>query len=222
MSPRDLSWLTAQRAAAYGLLARLFRIEVDDACLDGLKALRFPAQTGNALVDEGYQLLASYLQSVWENSIIELAVDYARVFIGNGMDGFSAAYPYESVYTSEKRLLMQDARDEVLAIYRSAGLEKGASWKDGEDHIALELEFEQVLCCRLAKALEEGDSKRAGELLCTQRNFLVDHLVSWVPGMTAEMKRFAHTGLYRGLASLTEGFLEADLVFLNEVIAEER
>ena len=30
---------------------------------------------------------------------------------------------FESVYTSEKRLLMQEARDEVLAIYRSAGLD---------------------------------------------------------------------------------------------------
>ena len=28
---------------------------------------------------------------------------------------------------------MQDARDEVLAIYRSAGLDKKNSWKEGEE-----------------------------------------------------------------------------------------
>jgi TorA maturation chaperone TorD len=61
-----------------------------------------------------------------------------RAFIGHGNNAYSAAYPYESVYTSEKRLMMQDARDEVLAIYRSCHLDKAASWKENEDHIAVE------------------------------------------------------------------------------------
>ena len=40
--------------------------------------------------------------------------------------------------------MMQDARDEVLVLYRAFGLDKQESWKEGEDHIALELEFEQI------------------------------------------------------------------------------
>ena len=82
--------------------------------------MRFPASTGNKNVDEGYRLMAKFMSNVWENSLTDLAVDYVRTFIGHGVDAFSAAYPFESVYTSEKRLLMQEARDEVLAIYRSA------------------------------------------------------------------------------------------------------
>ena len=120
---QDLVKLNEQRGATYGLLARLFRVEIDEALLKELRGMRFPAKTGNDEVDKGYRLFAKYLSNAWENSLAELAVDYARVFIGHGIDAFSAAYPFESVYTSEKRLLMQDARDEVLAIYHSMGLD---------------------------------------------------------------------------------------------------
>lgn len=146
--------LSEQRAATYGLLSRLYRVEIDDELLQELRGMRFPAATGNKDVDEGYRRIATYLSNTWDNSVTDLAVDYVRVFIGHGVDAFSAAYPFESVYTSEKRLLMQDARDEVLAIYRAAGLDKQDSWKEGEDHVALELEFEQILANRTVEALQ--------------------------------------------------------------------
>ena len=108
---QELIKLNEQRAATYGLLSRLYRVEVDQPLLDELRSMRFPAKTGNENVDEGYRLLATYLSNTWDNSVTDLAIDYVRVFIGHGIDAFSAAYPFESVYTSEKRLLMQEARD---------------------------------------------------------------------------------------------------------------
>lgn len=217
----DFIELNRQRAATYGLLSRLYRVEVDETLLEKLRGTRFPAHTGNEDADEGYRLIAKYLSNTWDNSVTDLAVDYVRVFVGHGVDAFSAAYPFESVYTSEKRLLMQEARDEVLAIYRSAGLDKQNSWKEGEDHIALELEFEQILAARTAEALEKGDKDQAVALLATQKNFLDDHLAAWAPMMTADMKRFASTDLYRGLAFLTDGFLATDQALLEDVLAEE-
>lgn len=217
----DLIKLIEQRAATYGLLSRLFRVEIDQQLLDELHGMRFPASTGNADVDEGYLRLAKYLSNTWENSLTDLAVDYTRVFIGHGVDAYSAAYPFESVYTSEKRLLMQEARDEVLAIYRSAGLDKQDTWKEGEDHIALELEFEQIMATRTVEALRKGDEDEAVALLTTQKNFLEDHLAAWAPMMTSDMKRFAQTDFYRGLAYLTDGFLQTDQTFLDDVLAED-
>ena len=220
-SLQDLITLNEQRAATYGLLARLYRVEIDEELLGELRGMRFPAKTGNGDVDEGYRLFASYMSNAWENTLTELAVDYARVFIGHGVDAFSAAYPFESVYTSEKRLLMQDARDEVLAIYRSMGLDKQESWKEGEDHIALELEFMRVMAERTGEALQKGDEEAAASLLMTQKNFLHDHLVAWTPMLTADMKRFAQTDLYLGLAYLTDGFLVTDKAFLDDILAGE-
>ena len=202
--------LNEQRAATYGLLSRLYRVEVDQPLLDELRGMRFPTKTGNKNVDEGYRLLATYLSNTWDNSITDLAIDYVRVFIGHGV-----------VYTSEKRLLMQEARDEVLAIYRSAGLDKQDTWKEGEDHVALELEFEQIMATRTVKALRDGDEAEAIALLTTQKNFLEDHLAAWAPMMTSDMKRFAQTDLYRGLAYLTDGFLQTDEAFLADVLAAD-
>jgi TorA maturation chaperone TorD len=219
---RELIQLTERRASTYAFLGKLFRVEIDRAFLDEMRALRFPATTGNRKIDDGYRLIATYLGGVWDNSLTELAVDYTRVFIGHGVDAYSAAYPFESVYTSEKRLLMQEARDEVLAIYRKAGLAKQTSWKEGEDHISLEMEYVQILCQRTVDALKQGDEEGAHAQLMNQRNFLVEHLAAWVPMMTADMRRFAKTDLYRGLAFLTEGFLETDVEFLEDLLAENQ
>ncbi|NTU90245.1 MAG: molecular chaperone TorD family protein, partial [Actinobacteria bacterium] len=197
---QDFITIVELRAKTYGMLSRLYRAEVDQCILDTMSAMRFPINTGNDNVDEGYKLIATYLGTIWENSLTELAVDYSRTFLGHGFDAYSAAYPFESVHTSEKRLLMQDARDEVLAIYRSAGLDKTADWKDGEDHIAVELEFEQILCNRIVSALKTDDLDAALNLLSTQKNFLEDHLIAWVPVMTSDIKRFAKSDFYKGLA----------------------
>lgn len=210
--------ITEQRSATYGLLSRLYRVEVDEEFLKEMKGMRFPAATGNSQVDEGYRLIATFLSNTWGNTITDLAIDYVRTFIGHGVDAFSAAYPYESVYTSEKRLMMQDARDEVLAIYRSQGLDKQETWKEAEDHLALELEFMQILANRTVDALKAGDEDGAIDLLTTQKNFLEDHLMAWVPMMTSDMRRFAKTDLYRGLASLTDGFMTVDFEFLQDLL----
>ena len=213
--------LNKLRLAVYALLARLYRSEIDQATLDELKSTRFPARTGNRDVDEGYRLLASYLGSARANSVQELAIDYARVFIGHGNDGFGAAYPFESVYTSKKRLLMQEARNEVLVFYRKAGLDKNSSWKDPEDHIAIELEFLHILCARAVEAFEKGQEDTAQALFSDQRKFLEGHLINWIPMLTADMKRFTRTSLYKGLAYLTDGFLAVDRNFLCDFLSED-
>ena len=85
------------RRATYQFLSRLFRTEVDQELYDTLVSMRFPANTGNPLVDEGYRMICGYLSQASGDVLTELAVDYVRAFIGSGNDGFSAAYPYESV-----------------------------------------------------------------------------------------------------------------------------
>lgn len=218
---QDLIALLEQRSNTYVLLSRLYLKEVDAPLLDELHEMLFPMATGDNDVDEGYRLIATYLSNLWDGSLTELATDYVRCFLGNGIDSFAAAYPYESVYTSEKRLLMQEARDEVVAIYRSFGIDKNEDWHESEDHLALELEFMRVLCDRARDALAAGDGDATVRLLVSQRNFLQDHLVAWVPMMTADLRGYAKTGLYHGLALLTDGFLRTDLALLQDLVISE-
>ena len=213
--------LNAQRENMYGLLSRMYKVEVDADFYDGLCKAAFPCGTGNDDVDAGYRRIALYCASHRDDALLDLARDYARVFIGHGNNAYAAAYPFESVYTSEKRLLMQEARDEILQVYRKGGLKVDASWEDPEDHIALELEYMQVMARRTREALEAGDDGRALELLDEQRAFLLRHLVSWTPLLVKDMERIAQTDFYQGLALLTRGLLAQDREFLNSVVSSE-
>ena len=206
-----------RRARTYGLLARIFRVEVDGKFLEELRHLKFPTSTGNEHVDYGYRTMYNYLKGTWEDTLLDLARDYARTFIGHGNNGRSAAYPFESVHTSEKRLLMQDARDEVLAVYRANLLKKGEEWNDCEDHIALELEFMQVMCGRTAKALKEGKEDEAVEMLKTQRAFVGQHLANWVPMFVSDIKYFSQTDLYIGAGELLLGFVQTEVEALDDL-----
>ncbi|MEQ2958077.1 TorD/DmsD family molecular chaperone [Slackia piriformis] len=210
------------RAAVYGLLARLYRAEIDEELLEELHARRYPVHSGDKSTDEGYYRIAKYLSNRWDNTLTELAIDYVRCFVGHGNDAYAAAYPFESVYMSPKRLLMQPARDEVLAIYRSVGLEKRDDWTEGEDHISVELEFLQILCQRAARAFENGDEAAALNLLQVQKNFIEDHLAKWVPLFLKDVKRLSKTDFYSGLASLSNGFLRQDHAMLKEVLSDVR
>lgn len=207
-----------RRARTYGLLARIFRVEVDGKFLEELRRLKFPTSTGNEHADYGYRTMYNYLKGTWEDTLLDLARDYARTFIGHGNNGRSAAYPFESVHTSEKRLLMQDARDEVLAMYRENLLKKGHEWNDCEDHIALELEFMQVMCERTAETLKKGDEDGAIELLKTQRAFVGQHLANWVPMFVSDIKYFAQTDLYIGAGEVLLGFIQEEVETLDDLL----
>ncbi|ACV21675.1 chaperone protein TorD [Slackia heliotrinireducens] len=209
------------RLATYSMLARLYRKEVDQAYLDKMLKMRCPVNTGSTDVDTGYRLFHKYLSGVWERTMEDLDRDYLRTFIGANTTGHSAAYPNESVHTSQDRLVMQDARDEVRAIYRAAGLENSEDWNQGEDHIAVELEYMAVETRRALAALKEDDLLTASRETMRQYNFLRDHLLSWVPFMVNDMLKFAQTDFYRALAYLTRGFLDVDRDFLENVLQEE-
>lgn len=209
------------RAALYSLLARVYRTEIDEELLSELKAMRFPKDTGNDNVDEGYQLLHHYLCTLNEASLTHLAVDFARVFLGSGTTDTNAAFPFESVYTSPRGLTMQDARDQVLALYRSQGLDKSSSWREAEDHIALELEFLKVLCLRTAQALQDGDAEEATRQLLTQYNFMQTHIFNWTPRFISDICAYAKTDFYVAIAHITQGFLQEEEALLKEALSKE-
>lgn len=217
MSGEELARLFDDRAAMYGLMAALFREEVGWDELRELRAMAFPQNTGNATLDAGFRDLHGYLAGAWRGSESDLAVDYSRTFIGSGTSGYSAAYLYESVYTSDRRLLAREARGEVLQYFRNNGLKKG-KWNDLEDHIALELEFLQIMSQRVAGALREGNEDAAVNDIRCSYDFLRAHVNNWVPMLAGDMLKFSETGFYRGLARIVLGYGEADEALLAELL----
>ena len=209
-----------QRSATYTFLSRLYRKEIDQEFLDELHGRLYSAEVIDEDLYTGNLFIATYLSNLWSGSLNELRIDFSRCFLGQGVDGYSAAYPFESVYTSEKRLMMEAARNEVLAIYRAYGVDKKASWKEEEDHISLELEFVHIMCEKTIKAFLDGDPAKAQDLLTAQMAFIEEHLLAWVPMLFADMRKFSRTKLYHGLTYLTWGFLKTDFYFLRDLLSE--
>ncbi len=216
----ESSAIMENREQLYRFLGRLYRVEVDQALLDNMADLSFPdGSEGDELV-EGYRMLENYLRRPGLDPLTDLAVDYAKIFLGAGIfKDCDAAYPYESVYTSPGRLIMQEARDQVLAAYRAKGLDKDAALNFPEDHIALELEFMAFLCRETQHALAARDWPEVSTGLKEQKDFLEQHLLNWVPAFCADVLKLANTDFYRAVAGMTNGFLAMEKAILEELIA---
>lgn len=142
---------------------------------------------------------------------IDLAADYNQLFLG--MSAHPVA-PYESVYTSEEGLIMQEARDEILRVYRLWGLRVPESFDLPEDHVALELEFMACLADRTRAAADAGEDPTG--LIAAQRAFLGEHL-AWVAALCDDVEKRARTAFYYGIAGLTREHLAADEAVLDSL-----
>ena len=65
---------------------------------------------------------------------------------------------------------------------------------------------------------DAGDEDAAVECLRTQRTFLQEHLLNWLPLLVGDMRLFARTMFYQGLAQLAIGFAEEDDALLTELL----
>lgn len=215
---QDVLRANEARADFYRFLANVLLHELTQQQIDALAAADLAA---DGELGEGYDRMAAYLRHRDTGTRQELACDYARVFLGAGTYDAITAPPYESVYTSPERLLMQDARDQVVACYRAQDLDLPADNTTPEDHAGYEFQFMATLIERANEALEAGNSERFAELVAAQRAFYRDHLAVWVPELANDVERFSTTGFYQGVACLLRGLMnsEADVLADLEALA---
>ena len=187
------------REATYSFLSHMFLEEVTEEFLARLaeRPPRLEGELGRFVAE----LPSADLASVRT----EAAAEFAALLLNMSAD---PVFPYESVYTSAERLLMQKARDEVLADYRSSGFERAGDLNVPEDHVAIEFEFMARLCRKELDAASAGDDAAADAAHEAQRAFARDHLLTWVPQLCDDLERRAKLGLYLGLAETTRQFLE--------------
>lgn len=205
------------REKTYLFLAELYKTEITEKMYESLQRMDSTAYSGTPL-EPGYALIRKYIESTPIDPITELAVDFAKIFLGAGvLEKELASSPYESVYTSRERLIMQDARDKVLTIYRLNGVDKIKGFDVPEDHISIELEFMAHLCKETIHASENGEDEKARQLIETQRSFIKDHLLNWIPLFCEEINQFSLTDFYRGVALLTLSFLNMDKEMLDGI-----
>jgi len=210
--------LLENRQNLYHFLSTLYLSELDGEQLARLQALSLPppaASFGNETLNQGFRLMEDYFKGAGAECLDELAVDYARVFLSAGVAQGLAAFPYESIYTNSQHLMAQESAGDVAALYAAKGLKPAeGAFKVPLDHIGLECAFMEVLCGEALAALQEGAGLLAS--LEEQRTFLRTHLLNWHRDFRQDLEKYAATGLYRGLAKITQGFLTLEEDLLNE------
>lgn len=216
----DYGSIAEVRANIYRFLARIYRSEVTEQLLSDMKDVTLPEAGEGETFAEGAAELRMFLKRPGIDPRTDLAVDYARVFLGAGIADGSAAYPYESVYTSPEKLMMQDARDEVVALYKGHGLAVEGTGDEPEDHIAFELDFMAHLIGEGTACARESDLAGLARSLGQQRTFLHDHLQNWVGRFCGDVVQYASTSFYPAIAKMTEGFISMDSDLIDELIAE--
>ena len=219
-STAELEKLISNRGSTYGFLARIYRVEVDQELLEQMARMGLSVEVDLPEISEGYRMLKGFLEHPTGSTLTDLAVEYARIFLGAGVKSGDGAYPYESVYTSPDRLVMQDARDQVLKLYREEGLGRAEEFNEPEDHIAFELEFMSYLCQKTTEALKDGDKGEALGYLKKQKNFLEEHLMRWVPAFCDDVQRLARGDFYKAVAKITIGYLSMEKDLIGELVDE--
>lgn len=207
------------RAEMYRLLASVFYRELDETQIATLKAQPLAAPEEGRMKD-GADAVYRAFRMAPPDTLTRLRVDYARIFLAAGIYEGDTAVPFESVFTGEEGILMDDARDEVLAIYRNEDVTVQADLNTPEDHISFELEFMAILCDRIASALREGNDAEAARLLELQRDFAQNHLLNWVPQLAERVDNYAKEAFYPAFMDYALGFIENDEAWLEESLAQ--
>ena len=200
----NMKELAGHRSNIYGLLAAIYRREMTS---DLLKQIKDPSMLG-VLSNLGIKLNNGFLKKPEHELLEDLAVEYARLFIGPGKH----ISPHESVHHKREDgqwgQLWGPSTAEVKKIIESAGLSYQSEYTGLPDHISVELEFMQQVTLAEEKAWEDGDKNLALACLENEKKFIEEHLAGWIPDFCDKVIKEAELPFYRVMAELTQKFIE--------------
>jgi len=161
--------------------------------------------------------LRGFLSTLSENSEAEslrmLEVEYNRLFVGMGAP---LVYPYESLYVAPRGSVVGETVQNLLQLYAQEGLTLSPDFRDLPDHLTVELEFMACLCLREEALQAREDPGRRAACRDKERDFLVRHLLPWVPTFCKEILSVTTLPFYQIMARLTRDFLYWEQGHLKE------
>jgi TorA maturation chaperone TorD len=200
----DMKELAGHRSNIYGLLAAIYRREMTS---DLLEQIKDPSGLG-VLSNLEIKLNIGFLKKPEHELLEDLAVEYARLFIGPGKH----ISPHESVHHKRDDgrwgQLWGPSTAEVKKFIESTGLSYQSEYTGLPDHISVELEFMQQVTLAEGKAWEDGDKNLALTCLENEKKFIEEHLAGWIPEFCEKVVKEARLPFYRVMAELTQKFIE--------------
>lgn len=220
VSAEEFADVMQQRATMYRFLSHALLKEFSQDEIDHMKQMGTP-DCESEEERKGFATIHRFLSMSADPDLrTTLACEYARVFLSAGVYDGLTAEPYESVFTSEEQILMQDARDEVVAIYRANGVDVDPELHMPEDHLGLEFEFLAIMSDRCADiARKQGlDASELEQAIKTQATFIEDHILNWIDQLMEKVDEFAELPLYPAVMHIARGYTSDDKEFLQEMV----
>ena len=217
----DLVAALEGRAAFYDVLAALYYRPLTQEQIEHIAAGDLAAfADGHELMAEGLHDIERALAKRNSGTRQDLAVDFTAAFAGTSSWKGRYATPYESVFTSEEGLLLQDSFHEVYHLFRQNSVRTGEGYDFPDDHLSFICEFEAILSQRAIEALEAGDVAAAREQAALAKAVLLDHILSWFDDFEELALRILKTRFYRGVLKASKGFFLLDANLLDDMEEE--
>ncbi|MCL4533873.1 MAG: molecular chaperone TorD family protein [Bacteroidetes bacterium] len=203
-----------RRALLYGLLARLYSYPLDRQVLSAVAALSL--QDAPPELEEPLTRMAEAAAVLSTGVGVQAVnVEATRLFEGPGKP---VAPPYASYYLHGR--LMGPPAVAASQFYLSHDATPDSDGIVPPDHLSLELGFLAYLAARAEQAAARDGADEAKAAHRASRQFLEEHVLSWIPPFTEDVVRGADSAFFTGLARFTLVVLEWDYRWLEALEAE--
>jgi len=220
----ELSEVLKGRASAYRMFSRLFLKPLREEDIEELVAMDFIARSqtleDSSLLAEGFNDMGRGLLKRNSGTRQTLATDYTMCYDGVATVSDEVAAPYASVFLSEKALLYQEPRHKVYELFCNEGIKLKATVDLPEDHLSFELEFLAVLSDNALIALESRDLAETRRNLELSREFINEHILTWIDLLSERANKILTTRFYRGVSKAVRGYLDLDLETIDDILED--
>lgn len=148
-------------------------------------------------------------------AIQELKDEYTRLYLNPEK---LEAPPWESMYTSNEKVLFQERTLIIRNIYRENGFLPADYPSVADDHLALELAFMAKLGERAKASFANGEEPLLLQDLAVSRSFLEEHLLLWTPLYVSDLLGASPGGFYPCLAKVALEFMKIDHDILESFV----
>lgn len=202
------------RAESYRFLSLFFAREPDKGFLrfiaeskKDLLGLFSWNQKCSWLIDAIAEEAVSILESEADDKLSRLQSDYHCLFVGP-LGPY--AFPWESVHTSEDKLLFGESTFTVRNEYKKFGFQFSLVDKEPDDHIAAELQFIACLSDLAIKDMKEGRFDYSVKIIKAQKNFLDSHICKWAEKFCDLIYKNAKENYFKTVSMILREFVKSD------------
>lgn len=217
---------TQARSDMYAFLAAVYLYPPTPDMLQRLTEKNFLEELSVLFGEETVTDLKTFAASAHpDTDFDDLDQEYMNLFAvptGRYVTPFEDVYQGQTVGGMLKRgPLMGERAIAARRIYRLASADMDRACKELPTHIGVELSYMSFLCEREAAAIRDengqvppDEEKRAAANSVRYRElqikFLNEHLNAWFPQLSRAIQANAKSLFYRGMAKITEAFLDYD------------